>query len=246
MMSLNRCRFFKPESESVFYCGLDLGQYKDYSAWCVVERCPGISPEYHVRSLKRFALGTRYPEIVKKVQIAARSSEIEPNLLLVDNTGVGIAVSDLLRQARLNFWPITITGGDKVTRDGRNVRVPKRDLVSALQVLFQTKRLKIASSLPEAQTLIEELSNFQVKISLAGHDSYGEGTHDDLVLAVALACWAGENKLLPKGLRWPRPNTRRKPLRSTRGMRRRGTQLFAGPRMNLYCTFLTGEERESE
>ncbi len=48
------------------------------------------------------------------------------------------------------------------------------------------------------QTLADELHNFKVTISALGHDSYGagdgwrEGAHDDLVLAVALAAWFGE------------------------------------------------------
>ena len=54
--------------------------------------------------------------------------------------------------------------------------------------------------LPDAPVLKAELENFRVKISLAGHDTYAagagdewrQGAHDDLVLAVALACWYGE------------------------------------------------------
>ena len=45
-------------------------------------------------------------------------------------------------------------------------------------------------------TLIQELSNFKVKITTKGNDTYEawrEGQHDDLVLSVALACWYGEN-----------------------------------------------------
>ena len=37
---------------------------------------------------------------------------------------------------------------------------------------------------------------YQVKITLAGHEQYAvwrEGTHDDLVFAVALACWNAQN-----------------------------------------------------
>jgi hypothetical protein len=71
-------------------------------------------------------------------------------------------------------------------------RVPKRDLVSVIQVGLQNKILKIASQLPDAETLIRELQNFTVKITDAANDTYGawrEGTHDDLVLAVALAVW---------------------------------------------------------
>src|SRR4051794_36787501 len=53
------------------------------------------------------------------------------------------------------------------------------------------------------KTLQEELINFRVKVSLAGRDSYGasaewrEGNHDDLVLALALALWHGENRVTP-------------------------------------------------
>ena len=56
-----------------------------------------------------------------------------------------------------------------------------------------TARRPCAPALTHAQTLERELQNFQVKINLdTAHDSYGawrEGSHDDLVLAVALALW---------------------------------------------------------
>jgi hypothetical protein len=57
-------------------------------------------------------------------------------------------------------------------------------------------QLKIADALPLKDTLVKELLNFRVKINIStAHDSYEawrEGDHDDLVLCVALACWAGE------------------------------------------------------
>jgi hypothetical protein len=91
---------------------------------------------------------------------------------------------------------VTIHGGDTVVEDGRCYRVPKRDLIGAAQVLLQNQRLKIASTLVEATTLVKELLNFKVKIDPAtAHDSYSawrENVHDDLVLAVAMACWFGE------------------------------------------------------
>ena len=93
--------------------------------------------------------------------------------------------------------PIQITGGDAVTYDKGLRRVPKRDLVSAARVAFQAGRLKIAATLPHAETLTRELQTYQVKISLdTAHDSYGawrEGAHDDLVLALCLALWTGEH-----------------------------------------------------
>jgi hypothetical protein len=110
----------------------------------------------------------------------------------------------MLRAVQLTPVAVNITGGDSVTRDGSDYRVPKRDLVSTVQVLLQSERLKIAKELPEAQTLINELLAFKVSINLRGHDSYGndvgewrENPHDDLVLAVALAAWWGENRPKP-------------------------------------------------
>jgi len=81
-------------------------------------------------------------------------------------------------------------------------RVPKRNLVSALQVALQSGTLKIAEGLELAQVLRRELLNFRVKVNIAtAHDSYEawrEGDHDDLVLAAALATW-GSSKAISTG-----------------------------------------------
>jgi hypothetical protein len=96
---------------------------------------------------------------------------------------------------------ITIHGGDSVSRDGLRWRVPKRDLVSAAVIQFQNGALSIAAALPEAATLRSELETFRMKIDArTGHDSYEawrEGQHDDLVLALSLAVWFGENRGKP-------------------------------------------------
>jgi len=112
--------------------------------------------------------------------------------LVVDHTGVGVAVVDLFKDAHLDPIAITITGGDTVSRDGNHYRVPKRDLVTTTQVAMQQGHLKFAATLPSLAILKAELSAFTYKLSNAGHDSYAdwrEREHDDLVLAVALAVW---------------------------------------------------------
>ena len=62
--------------------------------------------------------------------------------------------------------------------------MPKRDLVSALEVPFHTGKLKVAEGLELWNVLREELLNFRRKIDLrTAHDSYEhwrEGDHDDL------------------------------------------------------------------
>ena len=69
-------------------------------------------------------------------------------------------------------------------------------MVSVLQALLSSRRLKIATGLAEAAILIEELKAFRAKITVSGNETFGawrERDHDDLVLAVALALWLAEN-----------------------------------------------------
>jgi hypothetical protein len=91
---------------------------------------------------------------------------------------------------------VTITGGQSITvaEDGSR-HIPKKELVTCLQLLFQGRRLQIARSLPDAGILVRELDNFRVRITAAALETFGawrEGQHDDLVLAVALAAWFAE------------------------------------------------------
>jgi hypothetical protein len=153
-------------------------------------------PALSIRHLERFELGTRYTKVTERVQELLDSPPLQGKKItaLVDATGVGRAVVDSFFHAGLRPAPVTIHGGASVGRDHNGFRVPKRDLVSAIQVLLQSGRLKIAQGLPLAETLKKELLNFKVKIDPAtAHDSYShwrEGDHDDLVLATAMACWA--------------------------------------------------------
>ena len=172
----------------------------------VVPQAPRKAAEpfvYHLRHLERPRLGTPYPAIVERVKAILDEPTLKGRVqLVVDATGVGKPVVDLLRAAKLGPVAVTITGGDNVSFEAGGYRVPKRDLVGALQVLLQTERFKVAEGLTEAAVLVQELLNFKAKISLTtGHDSYEAwrtGTHDDLVLAAALACWWGERWAPPK------------------------------------------------
>lgn len=159
-------------------------------------------PPLYLRHLMRFDLHTKYDEIIKRVrQLLLREplrGRLKHTALLVDKTGVGAAVVDHFWAAGVRPYSISIHGGAKVIPEPpgaslQGFRVPKRDLVSAVQVLLQNERLKIAEGLELAPTLRKELLNFKVKIDpKTSHDSYEhwrEGDHDDLVLATALACW---------------------------------------------------------
>ena len=188
--------------------GLDLGQKGDYTAIAVVEQWTQAIGDVDaatfeartktwldVRHLERLPLGTSYPDIVERVCGLVRAPQLKGKcLLIVDATGVGAPVVDLLRRAPLEctMIPVTITGGDRPSNGPEGWRVPKRDLVTGLQVVLERGELRMPDSLQTARTLVKELMSMQVKISDTGHDAYGarSGQHDDLVLALGLACWA--------------------------------------------------------
>jgi hypothetical protein len=192
----------------VYVVGLDLGQAQDYSALVVVDRQQPPShgavlghkappAKYAVRFIKRWQLGTPYPVIVTEVaELLTHPPLVEGSRLLIDQTGCGRPVLDMFKKDGLRPIGISIHGGDRVSQDGLDYRVPKRDLVGVVAVLLQQARLQIAQSLPETPILLHELLNFKVKIDPnTAHDSYAawrEQDHDDLVLALALACWWGE------------------------------------------------------
>lgn len=195
---------FKTEPVS-YFTGLDLGQSQDFTAVAVLEKSwltdptlPEARSFYAVRHLERFSLGTAYTQVCARLERLFRRPPLMGSTLAVDQTGVGRPVVDMLRRSEIaaQIRPITITAGHKATfakMDGW--LVPKKELVSTLQVLLQSRRIKVAPTLQEARTLTEELMNFRVKITPACNETFGawrEGTHDDLVLAVAIAVWEGE------------------------------------------------------
>jgi hypothetical protein len=177
-----------------FVLGVDLGQAHDFTALVILEL---LEDELHARHIERLPLDMPYPQQVDRVAALASSPELAHSVrVAVDATGVGRPVVDMLRDelrpSRTPLVAITITGGTAATHIGSRWSVPKRDLIGAAQVALQTRELKIAAALPEAQTLADELRAYRVQISDDGRDSYGNGRtapNDDLVLATAIAVY---------------------------------------------------------
>jgi hypothetical protein len=152
------------------------------------------APPLALRHLARWR-DVSYPATVSRIQALLATAPLSTSntVLVVDATGVGRAVVDLMVAVGLHPMNVTIHGGNEIHADlaTSEASVPKRELVVAAQLALQQGRLRIAAGLEHADTLVDELRNYQVKISPAGHDSYNarEGQHDDLVLATALAVW---------------------------------------------------------
>lgn len=114
---------------------------------------------------------------------------------------MGELLADTLRgQATCTFWPLAVTAAHEVTVNEACGRyVPRKERVSTLQVLqLQTRRLLVDRILLNAPLLVRELENFKAKIAAARAETFEtwrEGPHDDLVLAVAPAAGLDEKAI---------------------------------------------------
>ena len=191
--------------DRAFVISADLGQAFDYTAISVIERVirgPGVlGPDkrgermLYLRHIERPMRGTEYPAIVDRIVELYKSPQLAgvDKAVVIDFTGLGRPVYDLMKLAGFDasLNAISITGGSDPTYTNGHHNVPKRDLVTNLQVLLQNNQIRIAKGLKEANALIEELANFQTKISDSGKDTYNgrSGVHDDIVLSVAMGAW---------------------------------------------------------
>ncbi|HEY3440728.1 MAG TPA: hypothetical protein VGK29_08260 [Paludibaculum sp.] len=179
-----------------FFVGLDLGLRRDPSAVAVVERvardmkrydpvrmCQMMERVYVVREVRRFPLETPYVEIpvaVRRVMQGLTTGVTRT--LTVDATGVGAPVVELLKKADLGaqLKPVVITGGEAVGKLPHAVTVPRRALLENLRILMETRALRLPVGLANGEDLRRELLGFGRK---------GSRERDDMVFALALACW---------------------------------------------------------
>jgi len=204
---------------SDFILGLDLGQAADPSALAILRETPVLGVDGRIATdhrggmlfgfdcvhLERFPLATEYPAIIGRVEELVRSPKLQRSRLVIDATGAGRPVVDLFFNSRMpaEITPLTITAGSEVREDqwnrtsNRAYWVPKIELVSTVQSLLQTRRLRVVPRLALADVLKRELLDFKIKVTASANETFSTGrehAHDDLVLAVAMAAWLGERQ----------------------------------------------------
>ncbi len=109
--------------ERDFIIGVDLGQARDYTAIAIFERIEELTGKaekgrwttqvrYELPHLERPPLGTSYPAIIDRLKdLIVRLPAHERLKILVDRTGCGRPVVDLMRKEKLQVVAITITAG---------------------------------------------------------------------------------------------------------------------------------------
>lgn len=204
----------------MFFVGVDLGQRRDHTAVVVVERIEhrrvfmGTQFDRLVeRYAQRMALGMPYPQVVERLREIVRADDLFYGrcTVTVDASGVGAPVVDMMNAARLAcpVTAITITGGERASKDC----VPKRDLMAEVLVLLENRKLSIGR-LREGPQLARELCDVRERVHANGRvrlGAEGSGEHDDLVIALALACWSA------KGRECVREGTRQRDCQSRAG-----------------------------
>ena len=202
----------------IYTLSVDLGKEGDYTAYVIQETVPigrrvrttlDIQTEKpgrqevdyiaSIRYIERPDVGTPYPSIVERTKILMATPPFAGNMLLVvDVTGVGIAVLDWLRREGLQPIGINIHAGEEVRENKYGgFSVPKFQIAYSLQLLAYQHRLKISPGmgLPKedlTEALKKEIENFKGKISKRGNatfEAWRETDHDDITLAAGMGTW---------------------------------------------------------
>jgi hypothetical protein len=189
---------------------VDLRQSHDYTAICAIHHTVVPLPtnwklingalrqqkieRFDVLHLERLRLGMPYPEQVEHVKRLLDRDPLRGAKLVLDETGVGRPVADIFNAAGLNPTRVAIGSGSGVSRRGANsYTVPKGHLISGLVAKMHCGEFKIAPSI--SAPLLEELKDFQRKVSESGRTQYDarSGAFDDLILSCAIGLWLAMN-----------------------------------------------------
>lgn len=144
-----------------------------------------------------------YPDLARYIKRLDLNADLHGNNdLLVDSTGVGEAVCDMMEDIGLSPIRVMFTGGDTSRITGtRNangfmsrmqVNVPKNELVDTLQMALQERRLRLAEGIPFEQDIRKQFSHFVGVMSKSKNIIYNndsDDVHDDIVCAMALIVW---------------------------------------------------------
>jgi hypothetical protein len=172
--------------------GWDIAQTVDSSIIAVVEY-DGNPAMYWVRRIVKLAKGMPYDQQVAAVK--ELFFQYKNPTLLIDRTGVGLPICDMIVAGGLNPVQVSLTAGDVLTRPGPGkINLPKKDLVASITKVIQERRLKVVFGCENAGLFKSELKNFQLKVSASGHNTYNaaQGSHDDTITAVGLCLWHGD------------------------------------------------------
>ncbi len=163
----------EPEPECEYVMGVDLAKQQDFTAIIVMDG------RGRVADILRWT-GISWP--VQKEKILNISNHWK-SMIVLDSAAMGSVLEDELRSA-----------GAFVIGVATNAASIKQDLIQNLQVAIEYKRISFPDpnsewALPLSKELLKEMRQYSISVTKTGKVSYSApgGTHDDLVIALALA-----------------------------------------------------------
>jgi len=164
-----------------FFLGCDLGKKRDHSVLAVIRKDGEI---LKLVFLKRFKLGTELGAVMGAIRILCEKLNIVQKVC-VDQTGAEFFVEDLMKVVKVEVEGVMLT-------------VPsKQEVLGYLRTIMQAGKLYY----PYDEELLAEITVERYELMKSGQIqfSHPDGTHDDILWALALAVYA------TRGVKPPRP-----------------------------------------
>lgn len=189
-----------------FIISLDPAQLRDWSAVAVVEMkfapqegAKSAHFKYELKAMNR-KQGLPYDQIVNWVVGIINNPKFnqgQPPVFLLDATGVGVAVKDMLRAKGIRPKAITITAGEATTRVGPEFHVGKARLIGKFLGAFDAGKVEVNPNMPIWPQVEREMLSFRAEMSTQGRVKMEaeQGENDDMLLALCMAVWYGEEIL---------------------------------------------------
>ncbi len=149
---------------------------------------------FDVVHLERFQASVGYPQVVHRLKAMVSDRKRIPDCtVLVNTSSSGPAPLKLFVERNLLHYPFTVINSAVESWRGQTEAVPKRTIIGVTITLLQADRLRISSGLDLGKALFDEMANFRMRAPPADTiEAMRENPDDDLVFAVALACWWGD------------------------------------------------------
>ncbi len=174
--------------------GLDPGKHRDAFAFVGTEIINGV---LHIKGAKRW-MGRNYLEVEEAIAEIHRNTPFKIYVLELNNTGTHV-FEILTQQKRLPVIPVVTTKDIKdLLKKYDNKLMDKNEMVRLMAHWFQDGSIVFPIKLTKELTeLKRQLAIFAEHKTETGSVSYrAEGQeHDDLVMALMLACWYARNMI---------------------------------------------------
>jgi len=190
-----------------FILSMDPAKLRDWCSICALDMYLEQSRkrfEYNLIAMARKqGIPYDHPE---KPSIASWALEVyknprfwgkEPPVFILDSTGVGVAVNDILKTKGIRPKAIMITSGNAIKREGNTIHVSKARMIGKFIGAFDAGKVHINPAMPIWPKVERELLTFRAELTAQGNARFEaeEGENDDMLMALAQGVWYGEEIL---------------------------------------------------